>query len=110
MVVNNLNIRSAFGGPNEAHAPLIVDADAVLTFAIPLQRLQFITWRHAQILQNCRPVKLFKFAKCGALNVYPSANALAEKERLRLLAFKALYCHVLILTQRSNNVKRYYFL
>ncbi len=37
--------------PNEAHAVLIVDANAVLPGAVALQSLQFVAWRQPQIFQ-----------------------------------------------------------
>jgi hypothetical protein len=39
-------------GPSEADAPLIVDADAVLTFALALQGFQPIGRKNAQITQH----------------------------------------------------------
>ena len=38
--------------PNETHAKLIVDADAVLTFTITFQWLQTVTWWNLQIIES----------------------------------------------------------
>jgi hypothetical protein len=37
VVIDNLDIDSALGCPPEAHAPLIVDADAVFTLPVALK-------------------------------------------------------------------------
>ena len=51
MVVHNLNVVCACIGPAEANAPLIIDADAVLSAAFSLQRLKMITGRNAEVSQ-----------------------------------------------------------
>jgi hypothetical protein len=43
MVVHNLNIARIFALPAEAEPPLVIDADAALTYSITLQCLQTIT-------------------------------------------------------------------
>ena len=43
MVVNYLNIKSVTIIPDKADSPLIVDPDAMLTVAIPAERLQAIS-------------------------------------------------------------------
>ncbi len=45
MIVNNLDIPNVTIRPPEANAPLSVDADRVLSFAITFQRLKTITRR-----------------------------------------------------------------
>ena len=42
MVINDFHVFRAFHSPNKAHAPLIVDANAVLPLAISFQRFQLI--------------------------------------------------------------------
>lgn len=49
MVVHNLNVFRACIGPAEANAPLIIDADTMLSSAFPLQRLKMITRRNAEV-------------------------------------------------------------
>ena len=56
MVINNLDIFWSLGRPHKAHAKLIVNADAVLSSAITFQRLQAITGRHTQIIENACPI------------------------------------------------------
>lgn len=51
MVIHNLNVFGACLGPAETNAPLIVDADAVLSPAFSLQRLKMITRRNAKVFK-----------------------------------------------------------
>ena len=106
MIVNDFNVRWTFYRPNKAHAPLIVDADAVLPFAISLQRFELISRRNTQIFQDRRPVKLFQFAKGDPLYVYPSTNTLTKEKCVRFLRLKTLDRHVYIITRCVTNVKR----
>jgi len=79
MVVHNLDAARPFGSPDEAHAPLVVDAIAALPFAISFQGFQLIARGYAQIFQNRRPVKLLQFAKGRSLDVYPAGNAITVR-------------------------------
>lgn len=51
MIVHNLNVFCACIGPAEANAPLIIDADAVLSPTFPLQRLKMITRWNAEVFK-----------------------------------------------------------
>ena len=53
----------------EADAPLIVDADGVLAFAVAFERFQPIAGRNAKLQQFRDGVKLGKFPQGGALDV-----------------------------------------
>jgi len=51
MVVNNLDIRGA-GSPSQplkADPPLVIDANAVLTFSIPFQCFESVAWQGSEI-------------------------------------------------------------
>jgi hypothetical protein len=52
VVIHYLYIGRSSRRPHEAHAPLIIDADAVLPFAVPLQGFEPIPGRGRQIEQN----------------------------------------------------------
>src|SRR5688572_14588171 len=58
VIVNNLNVLRSSIGPSKADAPLVIDADAVLTAAISLQLLQTIARRGAQELKRLRCIEL----------------------------------------------------
>jgi hypothetical protein len=51
VVVNDLDVPRFTVSPNEANPPLIVNPNAVLTLAIPVQRFQAIARRHAEIVE-----------------------------------------------------------
>jgi len=51
MVVNNLDIRWTGSPckPSKADPPLIIDANAVLAFSIPLQGFESVAWQGSEI-------------------------------------------------------------
>jgi hypothetical protein len=49
-------------GPAEADSPLVVYTDAVLPYAVALERFQTVAGRYAQILQAAGDFKLTNFA------------------------------------------------
>ncbi len=67
MIIYNLNIENISILKTEADAPLIIDTDAPLAFAMPSKRLQSIAGRDSQIL-NCMGIiqhLQFSFCDCG---------------------------------------------
>ena len=58
MVVHNLNVFRACIGPAEANAPLIIDADAVLSAAVPFQRFKMITRRNPEVFKPAGDLQL----------------------------------------------------
>jgi len=44
MVIHNLNVVGISTTPYKADAPLIVDANAVLSFSVTFERFQSIAW------------------------------------------------------------------
>lgn len=93
MVVDDLYIGGAFCRPDEADAPLLVDADAVLSLSVVPQGLQAVAGRGLQVIKNCRPVELRQLAQRGSLNVHPAFDALALIEGLGVFALEALDSH-----------------
>ncbi len=57
MVIRDLDLIGIAVPPSEAHAELIVDPNAMLTFTVAAQRPQFVTGRNSQILQSSGRVK-----------------------------------------------------
>jgi hypothetical protein len=90
VVIDDLDIDRTFSRPDEADAPLVIDADAVLAPSIFLERLKMVSRRDPKILEHRRPVKLRKFAKGRALDVDPAANASPFKQRFGVLALESL--------------------
>src|SRR5437762_13703735 len=70
MVVHDLHAVGVAVLPDEADAPLVVDADAVLPRPVALQRLEPVAGRHSQRIEPSRGVKLRQLAprhgmQCG---------------------------------------------
>ena len=56
MIVDNFDVPSLAFAPYEAHPLLLIDADAVLAFAITAQCFQSVTGRHSQIVELLRRI------------------------------------------------------
>ena len=69
MIVNNFDGIGAVFRPHETDAPLVVDANAVLSFAIIFQCFEPIGWRNFQIVENLGFVQHEQFAQSDLLNV-----------------------------------------
>jgi hypothetical protein len=48
VVVHNFNLVRTILTPDKTHAPLIIDADAVLSFAVAFQGFELVAWRNPQ--------------------------------------------------------------
>jgi len=57
VVIDYLDVEGIAIPPDETHAELIVNPNAVLAGAVVLQRLQFVAWREPQIFQPFGCVK-----------------------------------------------------
>lgn len=106
MIVDDLYVFVAFRRPHEAHAPLVIDPNAVLALSVPFQDLKLIPGWNAQVFQDGRPIDLFKLAQRWALHIDPPAHTLALKQGFGFLALEAFDRHRKIITPRMNNVKR----
>jgi len=93
VIVDDLYVRRTFCRPDEANSPLLVDADAVLPFAIILQRLKAVARGHLQIIKNRRPVQLCELSEGRAFNVHPALDALAFEEGFGVFALEVLDRH-----------------
>jgi hypothetical protein len=72
---------------------LIIDADAVLPFAVPFQGFEPITGRRRQIEQNVRRVQLVQFAPGHRLDIHKPRYSVALVQCLRIFALKRLDRH-----------------
>jgi hypothetical protein len=61
MIVNNLDSFRPIRAPHQADAPLSVDSNGILAQTIATQRLETISWGHAQIVTGQRPVEIAEF-------------------------------------------------
>ena len=81
MVIHDLNITGTVIRPTEAHAPLVVDPDAVLPLAITLQRLKAMAWRGTQVGELCRGVQHIEFSFGDRLERSPPGRACAVAKK-----------------------------
>lgn len=84
MVVDDLNIVRTAVAPDEAKAPLVVDANTMLSFSFPMQSFQAIPRRRCQVAQFCRTVQLPKLSACDMLDCLKAPAALAVVKPLGL--------------------------
>lgn len=86
VVVHDFDLIGAIGVPDKADTPLVIDADAVLSFAVPLERFQMVAGGNPQACQFRGRLQLQKLAPRHAFDVLESGNRLAMKQRLGLNA------------------------
>ena len=67
MVVDDLDVECIGSAPGEADAPLIVNADAVLTGTTALQEFETITWGNAKVGERIGRIENDELAKRDAL-------------------------------------------
>ena len=107
MIVGNLNLNGALIRPAKTNAPLIVDADAVLTFPVATQRFEAVGRRKPKVSQISRRNNTLKPHPRSPLDGDGQA---ANSESLEYL-FGALVLEPLhdpMITHHVNNVKGYY--
>jgi hypothetical protein len=87
-MVDDLYVSGPLWGPDEADAPLLIDADAVLSLPIIFQRFKSIAGRYLQIIKNCRPIQLHELAKVRSFDVHPAFHALTLEQGLCVFALE----------------------
>ena len=85
MVVDDLDVEGIGGAPDEADAPLIVDADAVLASTIALEKLEAIAGRDAKVGEGIGRIEKDELPKRYALKAGgETTRAATLKERFRI--------------------------
>ncbi len=69
MIIRDLDFIDIVVSPLEAHAPLMVDPDRVLSGSLSLQLLQPISWRRAKILDRFRVVEHPELPQANLLHI-----------------------------------------
>ena len=69
MVINDFDLVRIPVFPDETDAPLVVNANTMLSGPLPFQAFKPVARRHPQILKTFRTVKTKQFAQRGSLNV-----------------------------------------
>ncbi len=89
MIVDDFGIENFAVLPHEAHAPLLVNADAVLPITVALKCLELIAGRHGQVAKSRGRVEVLEFFARTLLNLsVDPLHELAAKNSLRPLVLK----------------------
>jgi hypothetical protein len=90
MIVHDLDVLDAYVCPTEAHAELIIYANAVLSRAIAFQGFQSVAGRHLQIVQAPCDLQLPQLASRHGRDIRKPPDLLALRKSLRVGAPKRL--------------------
>jgi len=90
MVVNNLYFVRVSASPDEANAPLVVDADAVLSLAVAVERLKAIARWGSQVTQRNSGIQLAELPERHRLDGAKARDPFSLVEALRVLRPEAL--------------------
>ena len=105
MVVRNFNVIHIAAFPAKANAPLVVDADAVLTGPAATPSFQPIAGRSQQIAKRPGMMQVQQFAPGRALNIRRElTRRLAVKDLAGFVGGEAHY-HEAIISRHDSNVK-----
>jgi hypothetical protein len=80
VIVDDLNIEAMTSTPYETNAPLIVDANRVLSLTIAAQSFQLVSRRRSQHTQLCRSVQLKQLSQSDALKCSKAPAVLVAEE------------------------------
>lgn len=69
MVIGDFNFHGSLSGPDEAHAPLVVYANAVLTLPVTAQCFQAVGRRDPEVTQGCCHHHSLQSHSCPALYI-----------------------------------------
>ena len=90
VIIHDLDVKGVPIPPSKADAPLVVDADTVLTSAIGRQFLETIAGRDPEILERGRRIELDQFAERHAQQAWRQpAHRLPPEQALSVLAREA---------------------
>jgi hypothetical protein len=107
VVVDDFDIEGVSLAPRETDPPLVVDANTVLASAIAYEFFKSIPWRDAKVRNSARGVENCEFPVGRPLDPRRQpADNLPREYCMRPLPFERPD-HVLIVTRRVSNVKRY---
>jgi hypothetical protein len=91
MVIHDLDAVGIPILPEETNPPLIVDPNAVLTFAVTFQSLKAVGRRRLQIFKGTSPLKHPEFSKSHPLNILRKLSRnLTMEQPLRLFVLEVL--------------------
>lgn len=81
MIIHDFHISCARNRPAEADSELIVNANAVLTRPVPLERLEAITGWNAKIIKSACDLQLSQLAPRSVLNTLEPLDSVSACKR-----------------------------
>ena len=105
MIIDDLHIFRPGSGPAEADAELVVDADAVLSSAIALERFEAVAGGHSKVFQPPGDLQLPELPPRDRLDLREAPDPSTVCQGLGVGASKR-YDHFLIVSRRVTIVKR----
>jgi hypothetical protein len=106
VVVHYFDLVSAVVVPNKTDSPLVIDANAVLSFSIALQGFQVIAGWHSQADQFSDGMQLQQLTPSHALDIVEPGHRLASKQSLSVRTNERMD-HEAILFCNTESVKQF---
>lgn len=107
MVVDDFHVVGIALPPHEADAILIIDSDAVLALALPVQSLQPVSGRHTQIVESHGGMQQEELLQCPHFQIGANASASPRLPKLLRIRIPEASYHEGIVLQYGTSVKRY---
>src|ERR1700719_1085174 len=93
VVIHYLNVSWTLRRPHETDAPLAINANAVLPFAVSIQRLKPVARWRRQILQKMGRIQLAQLAARHCFDVHKTRHSLPKVQVSRIAASEQLNSH-----------------
>lgn len=106
MIVDDLDVIGIIVSPHETHTPLIVNANAMLSFSIMGQRFKSVSTWYSKGIENRGGVQLFELACGRSLNFLRQFQGIPTAKYLLGFPVPEGSDHSLSITTSGNNVKR----
>jgi hypothetical protein len=68
VIIDDLDVVGIPAGPAEAHSPLVIDSDAVLSPPVTCYCFEVIAWRGLEVVQGTRAVEVVQLPARHALD------------------------------------------
>lgn len=93
VIIDDFDVRRPACCPSETHTNLIVDANAMLPFALAFERFQAIVGRDEQIVQRAGAIEHGQLAHGDGFDIHETAHTHTMEQGLGFLATKGSYRH-----------------
>jgi len=94
VVIHYLNVSRTLRRPHEADAPLVINANAMLPFSVPIQCFKPVPWGRRQILQKVGRIQLSQLAARDCFDVHKTRYSPPRVQSFRVAALERLDSHM----------------